>query len=78
LRAVRNVGRLFRRLATAGSSPRSCLRSLPGRWPHRLRPPPSTAALNVYVGDTGRISAQFDGSPTTLFSRPAALTATPA
>jgi hypothetical protein len=24
--------------------------------------------LNIYVGDTGRISAQFDGSPTTLFA----------
>jgi hypothetical protein len=24
--------------------------------------------LNVYIGDTGRISAQFDGAPTTLFS----------
>jgi hypothetical protein len=24
--------------------------------------------LNIYVGDTGRISAQFDGAPTTLFT----------
>jgi hypothetical protein len=24
--------------------------------------------LNVFVGDTGRLSAQFDGAPTTLFA----------
>jgi Thrombospondin type 3 repeat len=35
---------------------------------------PSSAAtidgspLNIYVGDTGRLSAQFDGAPTTLFT----------